>query len=78
MKVISEEVVMALLDMIQGNLAHTVKLLEIDHKHSKDDNINRLNLDRAKANLEAVERTMEFVKINSFEPSELYSTKEIA
>ena len=78
MKVISEEVVMALLDIIQSNLAHTVKLLEIDRKHSRDDNINRLNLDRAKANLEAVERTMDFVKINSFEPSELYFPKEIA
>ena len=75
MKVISTDVVVALLDQLQGNVNHTVKMIEISLEYGKADSVD---LRTAKANLELIETMIRFVNINSFEPSELYSTKDIA
>ena len=75
MKVISSDIVVALLDQLQGNVSHSVKMIEISLAHGKGED---LDLRTAKANLALIETMIRFVKANSFEPSELYSPKEIA
>jgi hypothetical protein len=75
MKVISEDVVVALLDCLHGNLGHSVKMLEISIKHGSGDD---LDLRAARANLKSIESTISFVKIHSFDASEIYKTKAMA
>lgn len=75
MKVNSTICTLTLLESLQINLDHAVKMLEISMEHKE---AHEWDLRVAKGNLEQINRLIDYVKTNSFNASEIYATKEMA
>jgi len=75
MKVISEICTITMLEGLQMNMDHAVKMLEISLDHNE---AIEWDLRIARANLEQVNRLIIYVKTNAFNASEIYEAKGIA